>query len=122
MKVYSPPTNVKVPDFMEALDENGRYSHEKDEELNAAFFADLKASLIASGYTGPLTGEVLYFPQGDGSAIYMVADAPRKMALIHCPLGDAWSLPDWQTDGITKKVVLERIESHRRINALFGRK
>lgn len=121
MKVYSCPDTVKVPDFDDAF-VNGRYDYKKDDANNAVFMADLKAELIRAGYTGPLTGEVLYFPYADGKAAYMVADAPRKTCLIHLPLGDAWSLPEWQTKGLTKAEVKKMIEADQRLAALFGGK
>lgn len=108
MKVFSCPDTVTPPDCMAAF-VDGRYDMAKDDALNEKFYADLKAELIRMGYNGPLTGGLVYFPQGDGSAIYMVADAPRKTCLIHCPLGDAWSLPEWQTKGLTKKMIAEMV-------------
>lgn len=122
MKVYTCPENVQVPELEDAMNDEGRYDMKKDDANNQQFFAALKAELQAMGYTGPLTGEVIRLAQGDGSAIYMVADAPRKTCLIHCPLGDAWTLPEWQTNGLTKKVVKEMIAADRRLAALFGRK
>lgn len=118
MNVYACPDTVHVPEFEEMLDDTGRYSMEKDDALSEKFYEELKAEIIRMGYTGPLTGGLVYFPQGDGKAIYMVADAPRNTCLIHCPLGDAWSLPDWQLKGLTKKQIKEMVTTP----VLFGKK
>lgn len=121
MKTFSCPEAVTPPDFMDAM-VNGRYDMAKDDELNQQFFAALKSHLQTMGYRGPLTGEIVSFPYADGKAVYMVADAPRNTCLIHCPLGDAWALPEWQTRGLTKKEVQEQIRSHKALAALFAKK
>ena len=121
MKVYACPNNVTPPDFMDAF-VNDRYSVEKDDELNNDFFERLKAELIRMGYTGPMTGEVVYFGYADGAAVYMVADAPRNTCLIHCPIGDAWNLPEWQTKGLTKRDIKERLAANKRLSQVFGSK
>lgn len=118
MKVYSVPAGVKVPDFMDAM-VGGRFDMKKDNEQTEKFLDDLKAELHRMGFNGPLTGEILRYQVADGYAQYMVADAPRQSCLIHLPLGDAWSLPEWQTNGITKKVAKEQIAAHKRFAAIF---
>lgn len=121
MKVYACPAAVKVPDFMDSM-VNGRFDMEKNDKADEQFFADLRAHLLANGYSGPLTGELVYFGYADGSAVYMVADAPRNTCLIHCPIGDAWSLPEWQTRGLTKKDIKDRLSADRRLSKMFGAK
>ena len=121
MKVYSVPAGVKVPDFMDAMT-NGRYDMDKDNKQTQQFLDDVKAKLLSMGFNGPLTGEVVRYQIADGYAQYMVADAPRQSCLIHLPLGDAWSLPAWQTNGITKKVLKEQLAADKRLAALFARK
>lgn len=121
MKVYRLPEGIEAPDFADAI-VNGRYDYKRDDELTEQFFAKLKTRLQELGYTGPLTGEKVYFPIADGKAVYMVAESKKTTALIHCPIGDAWDLPEWQTRGLTKTEVKKMVEGHRRMAELFGRK
>lgn len=77
--------------------------------------------LLRGGLLAWLTGEILYFPIADGSAAYMVAEG-SKTILIHLPIHDAWSLPDWQLRGLTKTEVKNRVAADKRWAKLFGKK
>lgn len=46
-----------------------------------------------------LVGEVIHIPWGDGAALYMVFRT-KPLQLIHLPIGDAWSVPDYMTRGL----------------------
>ena len=107
MKVYSTP----VP-FENKWDDDWQ-KHEADHQ------EQVKAWLQANGYSGPRTGEVLSFGVGDGCASYMYADAPgAKACLIHLPYGDAYQYPDVRY--LPKKEVLRRLDSQKRVAALFS--
>lgn len=116
MKVYGLPAGINPPDFADAL-VNGRYDYKRDDENNEKFFDALKAKLQSMGFTGPLTGKLAYFPIADGKAVYMVAESKKETVLIHCPIGDAWSLPEWQTRGLTKTEVKKMVTA----KPLFGK-
>lgn len=115
------PEGVTPPDFDDAM-VNGRYDMKLDDANNQRFFDEVKAKMLSMGYTGPLTGEILYFPIADGSAAYMVAEAPKKTILIHLPIGDVWNLPEWQLRGLTKAEIKRQVASRKRLNALFSKK
>lgn len=115
MKVYSPPAGITPPSFEDDMDDNGRFSIDKMQQNEEAFFVQLETALRGQGYTGKRTGKLVTFPMADGKAVYMVAEG-RSFALIHCPVGDAWDLPEWQTRGLTKADVIARVDAKR----LFG--
>lgn len=100
---------------------NGRYSMEKDDELTEKFFDDLKNKLISMGHTGSLTGEVVRFPVGDGAAVYMVAEGSTTF-LVHCPIGDAWSIPEAHARGLRKSDIRDMIRREQRMRDLFSRR
>jgi hypothetical protein len=115
MKSYSVPEGVKIPDFDDYL-VDGRYSMTKDDEVTGKFLTDLAETLRGMGYTGNLTGKVVYFPVADGAAQYMVAQG-RKTILIHLPLHDAWHIPAAHMRGL-------RVADIKRLAtapSLFGR-
>lgn len=80
----------------------------------------LKAELIRLGYKGKYTGEIYSEPVADGRAQYMFADAGAKSVLIHLPYGDAYQSLNVQH--VPRKAIIERIESQKRIKALFNKK
>jgi hypothetical protein len=118
MQVYGLPEGLEPPDFTDSL-VDGRYDMKRDDEVHAAFFERVKEALIAIGYTGPLTGEIVRFPIADGNAAYMVADRPRGMALIHLPVHDAWQIPDAHARGLRKADIVAQVTAKARWAALF---
>lgn len=117
MKVYAIPSGVKAPDF-DASFVNGRFDiHAYDADVER-FFTELEAALRATGYTGKRTGKLWRAPMADGQAVYMVAERRSSICLIHCPVGDAWHLPEWQTRGLTRADVVRYVDAPR----MFGEK
>ena len=117
MKVYAVPDAIKVPEFQDCM-VNGSFDPAKYDTSNDRFFDDLEAELRRMGYTGKRTGKLWRSPMADGYAIYMVAEKGSTMVLIHCPIGDAWCLPEWQTRGLTRAEVIKRVDAPK----LFGEK
>jgi len=106
MKVYSVPTEVPVPEVDYS---NFNYAKMlKDEEDHQE---RLKQWLIANGFTGKYTGEIVRFPVADGCATYMLADVPRRSVLVHLPYGDAYEYP--YVEHIPKKDIVERIKMQK---------
>lgn len=121
MKVYRGPAEVTPPNFADMQDDNGRYSMAKDDELTEKYYAELEAALRAQGYTGKRTGKLVTFGYADGQAVYMVCEGSRgSMHLIWCEVGDAWDLPAWQTKGLTKKDITERVDAKSLFGAMGG--
>lgn len=114
MKVYAAPEEVARPvhDFAN-FDRHKYFAQEED------YLKRLKEHLKSMGYTGEHTGEEFSIPCGDGAARYMVMEGPKTFALVHLPLGDAWSVPEYMTRGLRKGDVLKKIESTKRIAELF---
>ena len=112
MKVYSCPPEVpaRVIDY-------ANYDHTKQQALEEAHVAALKAFLQSSGYTGKHTGEIVQFPMADGYACYMMAEG-RVSALVHLPYGDAWHYRD--VSFLPKKEILKRITAQKHLAALFS--
>lgn len=117
-KVFSPPTEIHVPDFDEAF-VNGRYSMEKDNELHEKFYEDLRSWLAVNYPNHKLRGEIVRFQVADGYAQYMIVDGTT---MIHLPLGDAYAIPDAHARGLRASDLSELVESRKRLDALFGRK
>ncbi len=91
------------------------------QKVDDKYIADVKADLVAKGFTGSLVGEVVSFPYADGAAYYMVASL-RPLALIHLPIGDAWQLPAPYERGLTAKDVRKNVESAKALSQVFGGK
>jgi uncharacterized protein with ACT and thioredoxin-like domain len=114
MKVYGLPEEIKYqPDY-------SKFDYEAERQREETAKAELKAWLQKEGYTGPLTGEIASFGQGDGYANYMFADAGRRSCLIHLPFGDAWQLP--YIERLTKADIVKKIQQQKNMKAIFGRK
>lgn len=118
MKVYAVPQAVPFakPDYT-------NYDFKAEREREERHIADLKAHLIEMGYTGKHTGKIASFGVADGSANYMLADGKGRYDssfLIHLPYGDAYQ---FQYIGkLSKKDIIENIESREGLAALFAKK
>lgn len=113
MKVYSCPEGIELekPDY-------ANYDLAKETAKEADHMARLKAWLIANGSPGPMTGETVSFPVGDGQARYMYADG-RRPFLVHLPYGDAYHHMDvahWP-----KAAILKRIASEKGLRDIFAK-
>lgn len=118
MKVYSAPADLPPPEIK--FDQDGRYDGDGTNAAEQAFLDALAAKLRSWGHDGPMTGELVRFPWADGHAVYMVAQAKRAMCLVHCPIGDAWSLPDAYLRGLSQADVRAQIKQRETIKALLS--
>lgn len=114
MKVFTCPKEVSYErlgyrDFDLAKEQANIESHK----------ANLKKYLIGRGFIGKNTGEVVSFSVADGSALYMIAEGP-KTCLIHLPYWDAYQFP--YVHRITKKEILDKIKSDKKIADMFKKK
>ncbi len=114
MKVFSPPDEIKEPEFTP-----GKFDLAKEERRERRYIAELTEYVKSLGYTGPLTGEEFTIPWADGAARYLVLDAPRNCALMHLPLGDAWDVPAYMTRGVRKADVVAQINNHKKFSRAF---
>ena len=67
-----------------------------------------------------LGDDVISFPYADGKAIYYVKSR-KPLRLQHIPIGDAWSIPDYQIRGLRLADVDAMIERKRALARLFGK-
>ena len=107
-KIYSPPAEIKVPEFN--WEDIPAY-----EEANKKFIDDLK-EFCKSRNNAEHVGEVIQFPVADGYAQYMVA-ALSPVELIHLPLWDAWQFD--YASRLTKKDIIEKINQRKAMEKLF---
>jgi hypothetical protein len=107
-KVYSPPAEIKFPDFN--WEDITAY-----EAANKKFIENLKAFCINRN-NAEHVGEVIQFPVADGYAQYMVA-ALSPVELIHLPLWDAWEYQ--YVERLTKKDIVEKINQRKAMEKLF---
>jgi hypothetical protein len=111
MKIYSVPKELPPPEPDYAnYDTKVQLAREEKHQ------ADLKAWLISHGYTGPHTGEVVYFGVADGHASYMVADG-KRFALVHLPYGDAYNYRG--IEYFPKKAILQQLSKHKKMKDIF---
>lgn len=120
MKWYGLPEGIDAPDFEESM-VNGRFDMDANNQVNEKFIQKVKDWLIGNGYTGPLSGEIVRYGQGDGYAEYMVGQGGGKTFLIHLPIGDAWQIPEAHMRGLRVADIREQVASQKRMDALFGR-
>lgn len=112
-KIYSVPKEIGPP----PEPNYETYDHTKEQEREQAWVKKVQAWCLKQG-SGELAGELWYYPVGDGSAQYVVY-TQRPLALIHLPVGDAWSIPDVVRRGLTVTDIRQRVA--RNHNPLFGR-
>jgi hypothetical protein len=113
MKVYAVPEQVHFaePDYT-------NYDSRREEQRETEHKQRLKDWLVAEGYNGEHTGEVVRFSVADGYAQYMLADKGRNSFLVHLPYGDAYQYRDVQY--LPREEILKRLEQERNLQSLFG--
>lgn len=111
MKVFTLPDQVKY-DQPNYADYDAAAERDREERHKG----QLKDWLLANGWPGDRTGQILREPHADGYACYMYADGP-KAALIHLPYGDAWDSPN--VEHLPKKEVLKRLDRGAGLAKLF---
>jgi hypothetical protein len=110
-KVYSPPAEIKVPEFnWEDIDAY--------ERANEKFIEDLRA-YCKKRNNSEHVGEVIKFPVADSYAQYMVASL-SPVELIHLPLWDAWEFD--YAERLTKQDIVEKINQRKAMDKLFSKK
>lgn len=114
MKLYSLPDSVPAPEV-----DYRNYDNQKVAADEKQHMADLKTHLIKLGYIGKHTGEIYSEYVADGTALYMVVDAPRAFGLIHLPYGDAYQSRN--VAFLTKAEILRRIVANKRFEAMFNK-
>lgn len=112
--VFATPKGYDPPTFDDYFID-GNYDRALDDKLTREFFEGL-AAYARSVNTGEYVGEVVYFPQGDGAAIYMVWQE-RPFSLVHIPIHDAWQLPEAHERGLELSDVVPQIEFERKMRA-----
>lgn len=117
MKVYAVPEAVPAPQ-----PDYSNFDIAKEIAAEEKHMADLKAHLIAVGYTGKHTGGVVSYPVADGRALYMLADGKGRYGssfLIHLPYGDAYQYRG--VEHFPKKAIIEDIERGKKFAKLFSK-
>lgn len=105
-KVYSPPEEIKVPEF------NLTTWREDDEK----FMKELKEYCETHG-SSEHKGKVIRFPMADSYAEYMVFSM-KPCTLIHIPLGDAWCFQ--YANLLTAKEVEKEVVKIEALKKIFG--
>jgi hypothetical protein len=91
-KVYAAPKGFEAPDI-------GYVTRPDWREFEQAYIDRMAEAARAQPGAGPLVGQVLRIPYADGAAQYLVW-SEKPLELIWLELGDAWSVPDYQTRGL----------------------
>jgi len=110
-KIYSPPDEIKVPEF----DWKNIPAYQN---ASKKFIEDLKTFCINRN-NAEHVGEVIQFQVGDGYAEYMVA-ALSPIELIHLPLMDGYHFQ--YASKLTKKDIIKKIEQRKALDELFSSK
>lgn len=118
-KIYSAPTEVKVPSFnWKDLEQ-----YRKDE---LQYLTDMKtfiktklSHLEKVEANKQFVGESINIPHADGYAQYMVVSVSPPI-MVHVPLGDCWDSP--HAGLYTSKAMKDAILSKRKIDQLFKKK
>jgi len=97
----------------------GRDWQEHDRLEDAAVEA-AKAELRA-GADGPLVGEEINWPRGDGRACYLIA-RESPLTLVHLAIGDAWEVEHALIRGLRLADARRMVEADRRLRALFAKR
>lgn len=113
MKVCSLPEECPAPE-----PNYYDYDWKREEARQKEHSEQLKQWLLANGYSGKNTGEILMIGHADGYAQYMLAEG-RTSCLIHLPYGDAWDSP--LAHYMPKKDVLAQIARQKNIASIFER-
>jgi len=110
MEIFLAPKEIKKP----VLNFDDIEAWRKDEER---YIEEIKQSCLKAN-KGKYIGEILYFPVGDGNAMYMVmTDNPFR--LVHLELGDCWEFQ--YIDRLTPQDIIEKIEQQKAMAELFSK-
>lgn len=110
-KIYTPPGEIKVPEF--SFKEIAKYREECDK-----FTEELKQWCLKRKSEDGV-GEIIGFPVADGKALYMIASV-KPVQLIHLPLWDAWEFQ--YAKNLTTKDVKTEIGKVRAWNVIISKR
>lgn len=130
--VYNPPKDFRpVPDMDEFMITDPdlpykRYDYKAHDEAENLWIKELadearRLARLANSKGAGYIGEVVRFPRGDGSAMYLVWKT-SPLELIHLPVGDAWQIPDAHSRGLRLSDIKDQIDRERRLTELFAKK
>lgn len=112
MTVYSPPEEMKAPEFDLTIPFDEQHKREQK------WLSRFKEWCIKNG-KGPYKGKLITECVADGKAMYMVLSL-RPCILIHLPLGDAYQ-SRW-AHRWTASDVKQMVEREEALNELFASK
>lgn len=112
--IYTLPEGFQEPPDFEDSMVDGRYDMALDDRLHNEWLDEL-ADWCRNNSPSDIAGEVVSFGYADGAAQYMVWQS-KPLSLIHLPIHDAWSLPEWQTRGLRTSDIRPMVEGKK----LFG--
>lgn len=115
-KIFGAPSSLKVPSF--SFTGNIQETRKAYQEAEQTYLDELKA-LLLKRKNHQYVGEVIKFPVADSYALYMVASL-SPVELVELPLGDGWSFQ--YAHRLTKKDIIEKIESAKKLKEIFSKK
>lgn len=112
---YAPPEGFHAPEFNIDDFRSGAFQAAEQDYL------DRLAVRCRENGTSDLLGKVVRWQRGDGYAEYMVWTT-QPLALIHLPLGDAWSVEAALLRGLRVADIRAMVERDEKMAALFSAK
>lgn len=113
MKVYNVPKETPVPKV-----DYGNFDLTQVRADENAHQLRVRTWLLAHGWPGKRTGEIMSLPVADGAALYMYGDGVTP-CLIHLPYGDGYQYVG--VERFTKADVLKHLDSGKALAKLFAR-
>ena len=113
-KVFNAPEQIKF-EFSYSNFDRTKYDAAEQKYFNE--LSDFCKKRNPNG--GEYIGERLRFPAADGYAEYVVANL-KPVELVHCDIGDGWSYQG--ANRLTKKDVMQQVDSYKRLSELFSKK
>lgn len=113
--VYAPPASVgPVPDFDDYKDENNRYDFNAHLAAENKWIEKVCDEARRRNPKCKIAGKMVYFGVGDGNAVYVIWN---NTSLVHCPVGDNWSIPDAHARGLRAADL--RVMAQDRLSSAF---
>lgn len=115
--VYRTPSDFPPAPEIGDFFKDGHFDSQGLDEAENKWIAQL--TVYARNHNkGDLVGEVVRFPAADGYAVYMIW-SHKPCALIHLPIGDAWSIPDAHARGLRISDLRQQVTAEKRLAAAF---
>lgn len=107
------------PRFEDFLTPGGKHHYDfaAHYEAEEQWVRDLQAEARRANPKADLAGETIYFPMGDGKAVYVMWS---NSSMVHCPIGDSWSIPDAHARGLRVRDIRDMIRSDKALREIFG--